>query len=324
MLQKYTHARSRSNFLDLNPYQRFKLTEGTEDGVWDFVRTHLQHLPVFVGKLGQVEVLAERMNYLLFDRMVAFHIQRGATIPLSAVEFYEGLAQRFNKRDEMYFLEEQLAEYDRKRMSVKDILQLELLVTDESTAVQWLRQQLTKRPQTYQELHPNFMKDLAWIKCEKEIELKQILNDNFICYKGEPIIPHQIVSWLRQSAKYREQIQHISPEAENGTAIETTDSLLVEAARDRYYIPDPSQQIEMEKLREKGLLHEFEKYRDPKQQKIKVFRLEAIRVGFKKAWQNKEYQNIVDIAEKIPATVIQEDEKLLMYYDNALTRWLSR
>ena len=102
--------------------QRFKLAEGTEDGVWDFVRTHLQHLPVFVGKLGQVEVLAERMNYLLFDRMVAFHIQRGATIPLSAVEFYEGLAQRFNKRDEMYFLDEQLAEYDRKRMSVKDIL----------------------------------------------------------------------------------------------------------------------------------------------------------------------------------------------------------
>jgi rubredoxin len=300
--------------------QRFKLTEGTEDGVWDFVRTHLQHLPVFVGKLGQVEVLAERMNYLLFDRMVAFHIQRGATVPLSAVEFYEGLSQRFHKRDEMYFLEEQLAEYDRKRMSVKDILQLELLVTDESTAVQWLRQQLTKRPQTYQELHPNFMKDLAWIKYEKAIELKQILDDNFICYKGEPIIPHQIVSWLRQSAKYREQIQHIARDAENGTAIETTDSLLVEAARDRYYIPDPSQQIDMEKLREKGLLNEFEKYRDPKQKKIKVFRLEAIKVGFKKAWQTKEYQTIVDVAEKIPETVIQEDEKLLMYYDNALTR----
>ena len=37
---------------------RFKLEAGTEDGVWDFVRTHLKQLPVFVNKDRQLEVIA--------------------------------------------------------------------------------------------------------------------------------------------------------------------------------------------------------------------------------------------------------------------------
>ena len=41
--------------------------------MWDFVRTHLRQLPVFVAKDGQAETIAERQSYLLFDRMVAFH-----------------------------------------------------------------------------------------------------------------------------------------------------------------------------------------------------------------------------------------------------------
>jgi hypothetical protein len=54
---------------------------------------HLKQLPVFVAtKDGKAEVIAERQNYLLFDRMVAFHVQRGVTVPLSAAEFYAGLA----------------------------------------------------------------------------------------------------------------------------------------------------------------------------------------------------------------------------------------
>lgn len=83
---------------------RFKLEAGMEEGVWDFVRTHLKQLPVFVSKDGQAEVIAERQNYLLFDRMVAFHVQRGVTVPLSAGEFYAGLEQRVPSRDGMYFL----------------------------------------------------------------------------------------------------------------------------------------------------------------------------------------------------------------------------
>jgi len=94
--------------------KRFELEKGTEDGVWDFVRTHLRQLPAFVSKDGNVEVIAERQPYMLFDRMVAFHVQRNVTVPLSVGDFFAGLTQRFPERDGMYFLPEQVAEYDQK------------------------------------------------------------------------------------------------------------------------------------------------------------------------------------------------------------------
>lgn len=111
--------------------ERFTLTVGTEEGVWGFVRTHLEQLPVFVSKDGKAEVIAERQNYLLYDRMVAFHVQRSVTVPLPATDFYAGLAQRFPERDGMYFLPEQVAEYDKNRMEMKEVMQLQLFVTDE-------------------------------------------------------------------------------------------------------------------------------------------------------------------------------------------------
>jgi hypothetical protein len=76
----------------------------------------------------------------------------------------------------------------------------------------------------------------------------------------------------------------------------------------------------LEKLRERALLREFEEYRQSKQKRLKVFRLEAVRAGFKKAWQERDYATIIAVARKIPENVLQEDPKLLMWYDQALTR----
>lgn len=73
-------------------------------------------------------------------------------------------------------------------------------------------------------------------------------------------------------------------------------------------------------LRKKALLKEFEEYKAFKGRQMKVFRLEAVRTGFKKAWQERDYQTIIDVAGKIPEEVLQEDQKLLMWYDQALTR----
>ena len=134
--------------------ERFELEVGTEEGIWDFIRTHLRQLPVFVAKDSQAEIIAERQNYLLFDRMVAFHVQRGVTVPISAGDFYGGLARRFPERDDMYFLPDQVAEYDKRRMTVKEVLQLQLIVSDEASAIQWLKQQLVKKPQTAGDLKP--------------------------------------------------------------------------------------------------------------------------------------------------------------------------
>lgn len=251
--------------------KRFALEAGTEEGVWDFVRTHLRQLPRFVEKDGKAEVIAERQNYLLYDRMVAFHIQRGVTVPMGAAEFYAGLKARFPERDGMYFLPDQVDEYDRKRLLVKDVEQLSLFVIDEKSAIQWLRGELAKKPQTYQEIQPKFLRELHKARHEKLPELSELLEQNF----------------LRD---------------EEG----------------RWYVPDPNKQSDLEKIREKALLKEFEEYKESRG-RLKVFRTEALRAGFKACWAAKDFKTIVDVAKRIPDTVLQEDPSLLMYYDNALT-----
>ncbi len=45
-----------------------------------------------------------------------------------------------------------------------------------------------------------------------------------------------------------------------------------------------------------------------------------MRAGFKHCYDEGDYQTIVDVATKLPEQVIQEDEKLLMYYDVATMR----
>ncbi len=252
--------------------QRFGLDGGTEQGTWEFVRQHVENLPVFVSSGDKVQIIAERQNNRLYDRMVAYHIQRGATIPLSAAEFYAGLKRHFPERDGMYFLPQQVAEYDRKRLEVQGIEQLSLFVTDEQSTIQWLRAELSQSPKTYQELHPRFLRELHKAQYEHLPELAEILEQNFL----------------------RDE-------------------------RERWYVPDPTKQGDLEKLRERALLREFEAYARSRGG-LKVFRSEAIRAGFRAAWRSRDYKIIVSIADRLPPAVVQEDSQVLMYYDNALDR----
>jgi hypothetical protein len=311
--------------------ERFKIEAGTEEGAWDFVRTHLKQLPGFVSKEGKAEMIAERQNYLLFDRMVAYHVQRGAAVPLSAAEFYRGLVQRFSIREGMYFLEHQAAEFDKKRMTVKEVLQLDLFVIDEASAIQWLKQLLTKKPQTFQEIHPQFLKEIGgWQKHEKPLELSLLLEQNFLRHEGKEGVPNQVHGYL--STNYKE-LRNL-PKDDPG---------LRAKAKDRWYVPDPNNAADLEKLRERALLKEFAEYLPPgyvpskydgnqqflpgmkpkpipQGKKLKIFRLEAVRAGFKKAWQERDYVTIIAVARRISETVLQEDPKLLMWYDQARTR----
>lgn len=67
-------------------------------------------------------------------------------------------------------------------------------------------------------------------------------------------------------------------------------------------------------------MKEFQTYLAFTGRRLKEFRLEVLRAGFKDAWGNKDYATIIKIAQKIPDTALQEDEKLLLWYDQALTR----
>jgi hypothetical protein len=155
---------------------------GSEETAWAFVRQHLENLPVVVVKNKHVEIIAERQAYLLFDRMVAYHIMNGIAVSLDAVDFYKGLDEKFLKRDGMYFLCGQVNEYDTARIENDvELVQFELFVTNEKSAIAWLYQQLGTTPQTYAELQPKFMQEVKTIdKYEAMPELSVMLEDNFL------------------------------------------------------------------------------------------------------------------------------------------------
>ena len=208
----------------------------------------------------------------------------------------------------MYFLPDQAAEYDKKRMSVKEIIQLSIFVSDESSAIQWLKQLLTKKPQSFQDINPQFMKEIGgWQKYEKALELSELLEQNFLRYDGKGEVPSQIHSYLSSNFK---ELRNLAKDA----------PALKIKGKDRWYVPDPNKAGDLEKLRERALMREFEEYRKSKQKRLKVFRLEAVRAGFKKAWQERDYATIIAVASKIPETILQEDPKLLMWYGLAVTR----
>lgn len=286
---------------------RFEKEAQTEEGVWDFVRTHLKYLPVSKRQGTLLQMIPERDPRILFDQMVAYYVRKGYPVPLSSPEFQQGLAQRFIDRDGMYFLPEQAAEYDRVKMTAGQIEQIALFVSDEASAIQWLRQLLKAKPQTFADINPQFMQQLGgWSKNEAQLDLRELLNQNFLSYDGKGDVPEQIHAYLSTNWK----------ELRN---LPKTDPTLVSKAKDRWYVPDPNKAGDLEKLRERALLKEFEEYKQAKK-KLKVFRLEAVRAGFKKAWQERDYAIIVKVAEVIPSNVLEEDPKLLMWYDQAVTR----
>ena len=279
------------------------------DSAWDFVQTHLRQLPISKGKGGVLEMVVERDPRRIYDRMVAWFVRHDFPVPLSTEEFLEGLGVRYPERDGMVFLPEQVAEYDRKRAQAAQAPQMELFVSDERSAIDWLMDFLRKRPSTYQEVHPEFTTQVGagWRKHEEKPELSALLGDNFLRYDGIGDVPNQIHSYLSTNFK-------------DLRGLEKDDSRLKAKAKDRWFAPDPSKAKDLEQKRERSLLKEFESYKSAPGRKLREFRLEVLRAGFKTAWAGKDYKTIIGIAQKIPDEALQEDEKLLLWYDQALTR----
>lgn len=290
--------------------QRFEERGATSDSAWDFVQTHLKQLPTIKISDGELEFIVERDPRRIFDRMVAWFIKHDAPVPLSSDEFLNELKNKeLPERDGMIFLPEQLAEYAKKRAQTEQPPQIELFVSDERSAIDWLTDFLRRRPSTYQETHPEFTTQVGagWKKHESRPELKALLEDNFLKYDGMSEVPSQIHSYLSTNHK-------------DLRSLEKDDPRLIAKAKDRWYVPDPSKAHDLEKKREKALLKEFHAYLEFTGRRLKEFRLEVLRAGFKDAYSKKDYQTIVSISKKIPEQSLQEDEKLLLWYDQALTR----
>ena len=163
--------------------REFQQRAGDPDMAWEFVRQHLRNVPVTAdgNHDGKLDIISERQDYLLFDRMVAWHIMNGIPVPMDAHTFYEGLRQRFLERDGMFFLPDQVNEYDDKRARMElDTAQLSFIVTDEKNAIQWLNYILAESPKPYSEIQPLYMQELHQSRQEKMPELLDMLKENFV------------------------------------------------------------------------------------------------------------------------------------------------
>ena len=155
--------------------------ESTSVSVWDFIAEHLHHLPVHISKESSTTAVIERSPKILFDRLITFYLMRGLPIPLDAKDFQEGLKQKFVDRDGMYFTAEQAAEYDEEKTKTNQFVQLSLVVTNESDAIEWLKERLRNKPQKYQDVMPEFrIATQSLRKGDTLPELQKILDENFI------------------------------------------------------------------------------------------------------------------------------------------------
>ena len=159
---------------------RFKSAHG-EVAVWDFVVHHLHHLPAHIRKDNSTTAIVERSSKILYDRLITFYLMHGLPVPIDAKDFQDGLKQRFVERDGMYFTAEQAAEYDEKKAKSPQFLQLSLIVTNESDAIEWLKDRLRKQSQKYQDIMPDFrIATQSLRKGDTLPELQDILNESFI------------------------------------------------------------------------------------------------------------------------------------------------
>jgi hypothetical protein len=257
--------------------QKFKQHQNTDVAVWDFVEEHLNHLPIHLVKDNATTAIIERSPKILFDRLIAFYVQKGLPVPIDAGAFQKGLRERFIERDGMFFTNEQVQEYDRKKAENPEFIQLSILISSEQDGVLWLKNLLSDKSLAYQDIQPLWMQALAGARKGDVIpELAAILDDNFL--------KDDVGKW---------------------------------------FVPNPEKEADLEKLRTKRLLKQFETYKaeafKPKG-KIKEVRVEALRAGFKEAYQEKDFKTIVQIGDRIPNNLLMEDEVLLQFYDIAVSR----
>lgn len=152
-----------------------------ELNVWDFVDEHMNHLATYQIKDNQMVYIPERDRRILYDRTISYYVQRGMPVPIDAVAFQAGLEERYIERDGMFFTPAQAAEYDDKKKIAPGVISLGLIVSNEADGIEWLRNRLQEKPQTYQDIQPDWLQIINGVRKNDIIpELRQLLDENFI------------------------------------------------------------------------------------------------------------------------------------------------
>ena len=159
-----------------------KFEQSTDKSVnsMDFIEELLYHLPVHLEKNNSTTAVIERSPKILYDRLISYYVQHGYAIPMDAQEFQKALRERFIERDGMFFTASQTVEYEAKKEKTDGVVPMALFISSEAEGIEWLKRELTE-PQTYQEILPNWMKDMVAPKKGDVLpELATILEENFI------------------------------------------------------------------------------------------------------------------------------------------------
>lgn len=151
------------------------------NSLWDFVDEYLDHIPVHLVKGNATTTVVERNPKILYDRLIAFYVQKGYPVPIDAKDFQKGLRERYIEKDGMFFTALQAAEYEEKKKSAPEFVPMGIIVSDEANGIEWLKNQLRDAPKTYQEIQPEWMQAINGVRKGDILpELKTILEENFI------------------------------------------------------------------------------------------------------------------------------------------------
>lgn len=89
----------------------------------------------------------------------------------------------------------------------------------------------------------------------------------------------------------------------------------------KWVIPDAENQAHKTEMRNKRLRKQFDLFVEQAQRarRLTDTNIEALRFGFDECYKQKDFATILKVAEKLPESLLMEDEKLLMYYDIAVS-----
>ena len=162
-------------------YLTEKVIEMPSQSLWELVEDHLSRVAKFIKNEKGLVYIAERDPRIIYDRVISYYVQMGLDIPIDSTAFQAELRERFVERDGMYFSAADAVVYDENKKYAPEMVPMGLIVNNEIEGIEWLRNRLRDNPQTYQDIHSEWMQAITSIRKGDIVpELRDLLEENFI------------------------------------------------------------------------------------------------------------------------------------------------
>ncbi|MEN6462205.1 MAG: DNA methyltransferase [Syntrophomonas sp.] len=218
-----------------------------------------------------VEINIERTEQMLYSKMLAHYIQRGYEIRMNARQFYGMLRNHFKLIDGFWFNDDQVLDYEEWKKA-QGLDKIREIKTGEQLLFVTDEKSL-----------------IVWLY--QFLELPQTYSDIYTASR-------KIISGVEDEIPELREILDQNFILEKGS------------------YRRPRTREEEEKIgaqRQRDLLRSFEQVINAARtstKKIKGVRKEAIVIGFTQAYQEKRYQDIVDVAKRLDPKIIENDSQI--------------